>query len=750
VSDPNRRRLSVLLAASSWTLLLVAAACGGDRSGTNEDETATRRPQPEAALARSNLDSPQGKPPVVVISIDTLRSDRLPAYGYPDVDTPNIDRLRADSILFEHIFSPYPLTLPAHSSMLTGLLPPEHGVRDNSGYRLDASHLPFLPRLLQEHGYATGAAVSSYVLRATTGLSSGFDFYDDGVQFRSQAILGDVQRAGIETLDSARSWLQTVADVPFFFFFHIYEPHTPHAPPEPFASRYGSPYDGEVAVADFVIGKLLEELESLGIYDSALIVLTSDHGEGLDDHGDYEHGLLLYREAIQVPLLIKLPGGQRGGSTISEPGELIDIFPTIVDLVGLESVDLPGRSLLTPVRDSEPKERSIYSETYFPRLHFGWSELRSLIEWPYHYIEGPDPELYDLVNDPKQKDNILLQDRRIFGRLRQQLATYDAAFVAPSEDDPETKDRLEALGYLGGVGGSTEGPLPDPKSQLHVLEGLKVAVEDFTEGRYERAVEGFESVLKEQPRLIDAWEHLGQAQMALGRVDEALKAFETGFEVSGGSPHFATELAGALLKMNRLEEARQFAEIAADTHELSHDLLAQIAIRQGDLTAAEKYVERAVETRGTRIAPLITQAELRFLQNRLEEVVRLTLEIEEIAGSQTEEQLRGLFFLRGSAYVRLGQGEQAIGAFRREIELFPDEAAAYSRLAILYKLLGRPDDAVAVIEDLTATNPTPLAYVEAVQAYRSMTMSRKADALLREALERWPGYPGLQALATGG
>ncbi|MEJ2086645.1 MAG: sulfatase, partial [Acidobacteriota bacterium] len=430
MSDPNRRHRSVALAAPSWTLLaalVIAAVSGCGRSGTGEQESEPPEPRPQVAVPRSTLDSPQGKPPVVVISIDTLRSDRLPAYGYTDVDTPNIDRLRADSILFEHIFSPYPLTLPAHSSMLTGLLPPEHGVRDNSGYRLDASHLPFLPRLLQEHGYATGAAVSSYVLRATTGLSSGFDFYDDGVQFRSQAILGDVQRAGIETLDSARSWLRSVADEPFFFFFHIYEPHTPHAPPEPFASRYSSPYDGEVAVADFVVGELLEELADLGIYDPALILLTSDHGEGLDDHGDYEHGLLLYREAIQVPLMIKLPGGQRGGSTISEPGQLIDIFPTVVDLVGLESSDSPGRSLLRPVEGSEPTERSIYSETYFPRLHFGWSELRSLIEWPYHYIEGPDPELYDLVNDPKQKDNILLQDRRIFGRLRQQLATYDAA-----------------------------------------------------------------------------------------------------------------------------------------------------------------------------------------------------------------------------------------------------------------------------------------------------------------------------------
>ena len=375
------------------------------------------------------------------------------------------------------------------------------------------------------------------------------------------------------------------------------------------------------------------------------------------------------------------------------------------------------------------------------------NELRSLIDWPYHYIEGPDPELYNLETDPGQRNNILLEDRRIFGRLRQELQSWDAAFVGPAEVDPETRDRLEALGYLGGVGGPSEGPLPDPKSQLHILEDLKRAVDDFAEGRYQRAADGFERVLEEQPRLIDAWEHLGQSLMALGRIQEALAAFEKGFEVSGGSPHFATEIAGALLSLNRLEEAREYAEIAAEAHELSHDLLAQIAIRQGDLEAAEGFVERAVRTRGTRLGPLITQAELRFLQNRLEEVVRLSLEVEEIAGPERQHQLRGLFFLRGSAYVRLGEGERAIAAFQREIELFPNDTGAYSRLAILYNLLGRPEEARNTIDEMLEVNPTPGAHAEAVQALRSISRDRDADDILRRARQRWPGDPRLLALA---
>ncbi len=744
-------------------LLIGVAACSGKES-SGPDDAAVSKPattdqqklSQATSTSKSQSDSPQsrpdGKPPIILISIDTLRSDRLPAYGYAAVDTPNIDRFRNDSILFERIYSPYPLTLPSHASILTGLQPPEHGVRDNSGYRLDTSDLAYLPKILKQRDYATGAAISTYVLRATTGLGEGFDFYEDGVKFRSQAILGEVQRSGIDTFESARSWLRSVATKPFFFFFHIYEPHTPHNPPEPFASRYSSPYDGEVALADTVVGTLFDEIEKLGIYDDALIILTSDHGEGLNDHDDYEHGLLLYREALQVPLIIKLPGNNRAGSTISSPGQLIDIFPTVLDLIGADvSTSLPGRSLVREGSEASEVSSSIYAETYFPTLHFGWSDLRSLIDYPYHYIEGPDPELYNLETDPLEQDNILLEDRRIFGRLRQELKDYDAAFLGPSEVDSETRDRLAALGYLGSVGGVAEGPLPDPKSQLHTLDAMKQAVDDFSEGRYLKAVDGFERVLAEQPRLIDAWEHLGQSLMAMGRIEEALKAFETGFDVSGGSPHFATELAGALLRLNRLEEAREFAEIAADAHELSHDLLAQIAIRQGDLEAAEQYVERAIQTRGTRIAPLISQAELSFLQNRLDEVIRQTLEIEELARQEADpRQLRGLFFLRGSAYVRLGQGEKAVEAFQREIELFPSEIAAYSRLALLYNILGRPEDALRSIQEMIAANPIPPAYGEAVTTLRSISKDQEAAVLLKDGLERWPANPQLQALAARG
>ena len=312
-----------------------------------------------AAVSCRQKDSVPAVPrgtPVILISIDTLRSDRLPAYGYDRVETPAIDRLRADSILFEQAYTQVPLTLPAHVSMLTGLYPPEHGVRDNAGYRLRSEGLPYLPRLLKDLGYGTGAAVSAFVLRATAGLDAGFDFYDDHLRIGAKTLLSDVQRDGSDTLEAAREWLHSVAGEPFFFFFHIYEPHAPHSPPEPYASRYESTYDGEVALSDAIIGELLDELKLLGVYDSAIILLTSDHGEGLYDHGDYEHGLLLYRESLQIPLILKLPFSERGGTSVERAVGLIDVVPTIASLLGIELPDhLPGVSLLAGEDEVEPR-----------------------------------------------------------------------------------------------------------------------------------------------------------------------------------------------------------------------------------------------------------------------------------------------------------------------------------------------------------------------------------------------------------
>ncbi|HYG63226.1 MAG TPA: sulfatase, partial [Thermoanaerobaculia bacterium] len=470
------RRLPLL---SLVLLLAGAAACsdaggGGGRGGGEVFEDA----------------------PVILISIDTLRSDRLPAYGYEKVETPAIDALAKDSILYERAYSHYPLTLPSHVSMMSGLLPPRHGVRDNVGYSFDAEKHPSLARLFKEAGYETMAAVSAFVLRGSTGMGEGFDTYDDRLIPKEGQSLDAVQRAGDEATRSATAWVRERAGRPFFLFLHLYEPHAPYMPPEPFKSRFADPYDGEVAAADAYVGELLAELKKLEIYDKAVIVLLSDHGEALGDHGGQTHGVFLYREALQVPLLVKLPGARHGGTRVAAPARLVDVFPTLLATAGLDVPQGDGASLLELLSPGAPP-RQVYSETFYPRIHFGWSDLASVIDGPHHYIEGPDPELYDLVKDPRELENRFGSDRRAVGTLRQALAKVDRTFNPPGEVDAETARKLAALGYAAGGGPVPEGPLPDPKSQLHVVQKMEASFSAFDHGDYEKAAQGFRELVTE-------------------------------------------------------------------------------------------------------------------------------------------------------------------------------------------------------------------------------------------------------------
>src|SRR5262245_7225666 len=286
--------------------------------------------------------------PVILISVDTLRADHLPADGYRAAETPNLDALRKDSVLFENAYSQVPLTLPSHTTIFTGLLPPQHGVRDNLGYALSDGP-PTLAGYLKQRGYSTGGAVSSIVLSHVTGVGRGFDFYEDTVEpDRISQTLSRVQRHGNETAALLSDWIGPHADQPFFAFLHLFEPHTPYEPPEPYKSRYKLAYDGEIARADEIVGTFLKYLKDQEVYDRALLIFLSGHGEGLNDHGEDEHGVLLYREAIHVPLMIKFPKARRAGESVAEPVALTDVFPTVAEAAGLPvPPGLAGRSLMS-------------------------------------------------------------------------------------------------------------------------------------------------------------------------------------------------------------------------------------------------------------------------------------------------------------------------------------------------------------------------------------------------------------------
>lgn len=689
--------------------------------------------------------------PIILISIDTLRSDRLPVYGYREVETPAISRLAREGLVFEHAYSHVPLTLPAHVSMLTGLLPGEHGVRDNLGYRLDAAAHPSLPRLLKSAGYATGAAVSAYVMRAETGVAAGFDFFEGAIDLRMHTTLGGSQRPCGETLAAARPWLREVADRPFFFFYHLYEPHTPYEAPADLRRRYTDPYDAEIAAADRCVGDLFAELEELGLYEEALVVLVSDHGEGLGDHGEPEHGILLYREALEVPLLVKLPDGGRAGERVAAPAQLIDLLPTLAAVSDVAAPDeLDGRSLLAPASPQEAP-RPIFAETYYPRLHMGWSELRSVIQYPHQLIVGPDPELYDLEQDPAQRHDLVERQRRLAGRLNRHVTEMSSPLEAPAAEDAETERRLAALGYLGTAAVTAEGPLPDPKTRLHVLRDYGAGLAALTGRRFGEAVTLFEELTAENPYMVDAWEQLGVALQRLGRRQEALAAYREAMELSGGSSHVALSTASVLLELERFDEAAQHARMALATSPApAHSMLASIAVEQEDLAAAEREARAALEAGGSRIGPLVTLAQVQVAAERLEEALATTEEARaELAQRRDTESFPGLEFVRGDALARLGRAGEAERAFLAEIRAAPNDPKAYTRLAALYAAAGQPEAASEILRMLIQRNrDAPGAWAEAVRTLRILGDTRGAERLLQQARTRFPDDPGLIAMGS--
>jgi arylsulfatase A-like enzyme/Flp pilus assembly protein TadD len=631
--------------------------------------------------------------PVILISIDTLRADHLPAYGYGKVATPHLDALRRDGILFDNAYSHCPMTLPSHLSMLTGLLPTEHGVRNNLGYRFDAAKHTTLPQLLKARGYATGAAVSSYVLRADTGLGAAFDFYDDAIPVATSGAASQHQRPGESTLAAARPWIARQSAQPFFFLFHIYEPHAPYTPPEPYRGRYPEPYDGEVAHADAIVGQFLDFLKASGLYDRATIVLTSDHGEGLWQHGEDQHGILLYREVLHVPLIVKLPKSARAGERVAEPVGLTDLRSMIVD--GLKPV---------------PPGRRIYSETFYPRIHLGWSELRSLIDGRHHYIQSPKPELYDVVRDPGETKDLLADERRVAASMRTELAKYPSGIQELQQIDPEDAAKLAALGYLGSVrAGGSDAALPNPKDMLPYLERIKEGFRLADERRYAEAITVLRALVKENPGLFDVWDKLGETLADMGQYDEAIEVYRTAMSrTQRFSPEMALSLGDAYLQAGNPDEAARYADLAMKSSPApAHQLLARVAIERGDFATAERHATEAIGAHNPQPAAMLLLAEIHRSRGDLPAALAAT----EAAARRAQElgvpKLYRLDFLRGDIYARMDRPADAVAAYQREITNFPENTQAYANLAIIYFIEGRRADVERVLEELVKANPHP-------------------------------------------
>ncbi|MGK2859209.1 MAG: sulfatase-like hydrolase/transferase [Thermoanaerobaculia bacterium] len=642
--------------------------------------------------------------PVILISIDTLRADHLPSYGYTGVATPHLDALAKESVLFENAYTHVPLTLPAHVAILTGQLPPANGVRNNIGFRYDSTKHPPITASLKSAGYESGAAISAYVMRGATGLSSAFDFYDDVIGTEAGVALGALQRPGSATMEIAKSWIGQRTDRPFFFMLHLFEPHSPYAPPEPFRTRYAAnPYDGEIAASDDIVGRFVEFLKEKGIYDRAVIILLSDHGEGLGDHGEDEHGVFLYREAIHVPLMVKLPKGTRGGERVKEVVQLIDVAPTIASLTGAKPPEgLPGRSLLD--LPSGERAASVYSETLYPRLHLGWSELRSLTDARYQYIEAPSPELYDHANDPGEKTNILADERRVYAAMRKELEGYGKEIDAPVNISPEEAQKLAALGYIGSTQGTGDN-LPDPKDHIAEIGLIKRASRLTDEGKIGEALEIYRAIVSKNPRFADVWSLLANAHEKMGQDGEAVEAYQQALQSSNVVMYeVALSLGGLLLRMNRLGEAEEHARLALESNPAgAHSLLARVAIARGDFALAEREASAAMSdpTMKARSAVILAQAYAK--KGRPDEALRL-LEATRAEAKGQGVRVEMLEYARGDVLATIGRNAEAEAAFLDEIAGYPHNLSAYSSLAVLYAIGGRGGDVDQTLERMYNAN----------------------------------------------
>jgi arylsulfatase A-like enzyme/Flp pilus assembly protein TadD len=683
--------------------------------------------------------------PIIVISIDTLRADHLPAYGYTKVKTPAIDALAADGVVFERAYSHAPQTLPAHVALLSGQLPFENGVRDNVGFTVKPGER-MLAQMLRERGFTTGGVVSAFVLRKETGIGQGFDFFDSEMPPSAPDLsIGQVQRDGGESERIAEHWLDSIGTARAFLFLHLYEPHKPYAPPERFSSY--APYDGEIAYSDEIVGRLIRYLKSHQLYDRATIVLLSDHGEGLGDHGEQEHGLFVYDEAIHVPLIIKQEANAGAGRRVRDLVQHIDLVPTLLDLVKAPGPgNLRGRSLKPLLDGSRPLPPTpIYSEALYARYHFGWSELTAITDERYRYIKAPREELYDLAHDPHERDNLSADRLPARDALRSALERVSAGATIPAPVDipADARERLRSLGYVGAqaeVTSAAGDSLPDPKDKRDVLEQYRTAVDLAGERKWPQAIAILQRILRDDPEMADVWNQLATFAMDIDRFDQALDAYKHYSLLKPQDPAAYVGAAGALLRLKKLDEARELAEtvdaIAPKDDQRSrasaHEMLARIALAKRDADAAREQAKLAHESDPSLPLPAYIDARLLYEQGNYGDALPLfeqaVADLKKSGGAPIAE----LHYYTGDTLARLERYSEAEPEFLEELRLFPQDIRARGGLAMLYQAGDKPEAAAKAVADMLRLSPTPDGYSLAARLYTMFGDRKRAETVRAE------------------
>jgi arylsulfatase A-like enzyme/Tfp pilus assembly protein PilF len=727
---------------------------------------------------------------LLIVTLDTTRADRIHAYGFDAIETPSLDRLAREGVLFENAVAPAPLTLPAHSSIFTGTFPPAHGVRDNGGFFLDERQTTLAERL-QARGFTTGGFVGAYVLDHKWGIAQGFQtYFDDFDLSKYQSLsLGSVDRPGNEVADRALAWLGGVASKRFFGWVHFYDAHSPYDPPEPFKSRYaGRPYVGEIAFVDSQVGRLLDYLDAHHLADRTVVVVMGDHGESLGEHGEGTHGFFVYQATMHVPLLIRTPYDAMVGRRVADTVRSIDILPTTLELLGVTSSEQLEGTSIVPLMTGAKKELGLaaYSEAIYPRFHFGWSDLRALTSGRYKYVAAPRPELYDLQQDPGELHNLYAERQALGDRMNQELvaleqrmATTAAAPKAAVEVDPDARARLAALGYVGtfvtALAPDRVG-LADPKDKIQLFNLMTQARETARHDKESDAgLHALERVVAEDPKVIDAWFMLGNeyyrrrqyaraidqfkralelkpdydlvvinmanAYRAMGRDREAMVGYRRFMELDPKNAQIRYEAAQILIDDGKLDEAaRELTQALALEPKLAaaRNALGVLALRRGDLAAAEREIRAAIDEKAdVRLAHF----NLALLAEQLGDLPRAIAEYKKEIELHPNSYKAA--FNLGRLYERAGDRQAQIAEFRRAIDMNPSFAEGHLFLAKLYLDLAQNlDEAVRLARKGIDLEPrgeyAPLGHyvIADVLSRQGRRAEAEQEAARGEALER--------------
>jgi choline-sulfatase len=651
---------------------------------------------------------------VLLISIDTLRADHLSSYGFPRPTTPHIDAVAREGVRFKNVYSPVPVTLPAHCSMLTGTLPPSHGVRDNLHKRLPDSSVT-LAELLKPRGLATAAVVSSFVLDHRFNLSQGFDTYDD--RFDAVHKIGDIsERKGDETARHATRWLADHGNEPFFLLVHFYDPHDPYEPPEPFASQWAEdPYAGEVAFADDCVGQVLEKLKQLRLYDSTLIVITGDHGEMLGEHGEPNHGFFIYESALKVPLVFRVPRTPVRSRLVDQPVSLVDIVPTIAALLGAPAPEQAQGRDLSPwvVGDGGGAGRPLYAETVTPTRYYGAASLLGVIVDGWKYIETSRPELYDLRRDPGETENLIGKEPTradvLVKGLKGILATAGQT-ARPAEAaglDEEARRRLESLGYLNRGTGGPEVAFDHSKEDAKDLIGFFRSdrnLSDLVEHKkYAEAKILCDQMLRERPGFADCHLQMSRIAAVEGNLPVAMAAASKAVQLSPGKEAARLHLASLFRSRGDLDGAiaqYQQALVSEPDSLEAKTLLGRALAEKGRVDEAVGTLRSAVASRPESAEALTQLGFALAKQGKLEDAVKsyrqaLALEPD---SAETHAYL-------GSALASQGNLDEAIVHFDQALRVKPDHAELHDWLGVALREKGRPEEALVQFREAVRLDP---------------------------------------------